>query len=84
MKSMIKVSRIKLIARICIFLLIRLLIVSHFGRNPKNGGSPPRDKKFIMIVILSILLEFIKLVNWLIKNILFKLKMNVIFNVMIV
>jgi len=25
--------------------------ISHFGRNPKNGGSPPRDKKFTIIVV---------------------------------
>lgn len=22
-------------------------ITAHFGKNPKNGGSPPRDRRFI-------------------------------------
>jgi len=84
MKSIIRVNIIKVIERICIFLLINLLIVNHLGKNPKKGGNPPKDKKFIVIEIFNILLIFIELVSWFIKNILFKLKINVIFNVIII
>jgi hypothetical protein len=32
-------------------------IISHFGRNPKNGGSPPKDSKLQNKANLSIGLE---------------------------
>lgn len=30
--------------RIFMFIIIKLLIISHLGRNPKNGGSPLRER----------------------------------------
>lgn len=29
--------------------LIMICITIHFGRNPKKGGSPPRDRRFVEI-----------------------------------
>lgn len=33
-------------------LFIKKLIMIHFGKNPKNGGKPLREKKLIIIDIL--------------------------------
>lgn len=33
-------------------LFIKKLIIIHFGKNPKNGGNPPKEKKLIIIDIL--------------------------------
>lgn len=30
-------------------------IVIHLGKNPKNGGNPPRDNKLIIIINLVVL-----------------------------
>jgi len=29
-------------------------IINHFGKNPVNGGSPPKDKNLVNILILKI------------------------------
>lgn len=50
-------------------LLIKKLIVSHFGKNPRKGGSPPKDKKFNIKIIFIVLLDLI-IVIWC-KNIVF-------------
>jgi hypothetical protein len=35
------------------------LITIHFGKNPMNGGNPPKDKKLIIRDILIILFKLI-------------------------
>lgn len=67
---MIKVSKTIEIIRIKACFSARALIVSHLGKNPINGGSPPRLKKFIINVILINLLSFIWLINCLRKKML--------------
>lgn len=48
-----------------IWLIIKKLIIIHFGKNPIKGGNPPNDKKLINKLIL--IKEFILLINnWLI------------------
>lgn len=42
---------------------IRLLTVNHLGKNPKNGGKPPKDIKFIIKRNLNILFKFNVLLN---------------------
>lgn len=37
-------------------LSIKFIIVIHFGKNPKNGGSPPKDRKFKLKNRFNILL----------------------------
>lgn len=52
--------------------IIKKLITIHLGKNPINGGNPPKERKLIKIEILII--EFIFIINnWLIKNIFNKL-----------
>jgi hypothetical protein len=33
------------------FLFIKSVIINHFGKNPKKGGSPPSDSIKIVILI---------------------------------
>ncbi len=47
---------------------IIIWIVSHFGRNPKKGGNPPKDKIGILKIMLFFFLLSVKLNIW------FKLK----------
>lgn len=44
---MIKINEIKY----RLLFIIKLIII-HFGKNPKKGGSPPKEKKLIKIEIL--------------------------------
>jgi len=60
---MIKVVTIIIVVNINILFLIRVWIVNHFGRNPKRGGSPIRDKKFRLKVKFTIG-EFLIRNNW--------------------
>lgn len=41
-------------------------ITSHLGKNPKNGGNPPNDSKFMNRVNFKILDLKNKVNNWLI------------------
>lgn len=51
-----------------ILLLIKKLIIIHLGKNPINGGKPPRERKLINKLIL--IKKFMLLINnWLIKYI---------------
>jgi hypothetical protein len=34
------------------FILTIKSIIIHFGKNPKNGGSPPKDKRGTKIIVL--------------------------------
>jgi len=61
MNSMIRVVTIIIAVIIIIVLLVIQLITIHFGINPINGGSPPRDKKFNINENLIILFLFIML-----------------------
>lgn len=40
------------------FSFIKKLTVIHLGKNPKKGGNPPKDKKFIIKNNFIILFEF--------------------------
>lgn len=53
-------------------------IIIHFGKNPKNGGKPPKDKRSKNIEIIINLLELNILKVWLILKILNLLNMNTI------
>lgn len=50
-----------------IFLFIISIIVSIFGINPKNGGTPAILKKIVKKIILLILFFLIKVMVWKIK-----------------
>lgn len=60
-----------------LFWIIKL-IISHLGKNPKNGGKPPRDKKFNVKII------FIEMLLLLIKNICLIEKIFMILNIIII
>lgn len=45
-------------------------IISHFGKNPINGGNPPKDNKFKNNINLKIFEQKKELNNWLIWYIL--------------
>lgn len=40
------------------FTIISIMI--HLGKNPKKGGSPPKESRVINIAILKIILFFFK------------------------
>lgn len=42
---MIKVKHTITVIKKIWFVLINDWMTNHFGKNPKNGGSPPKDKK---------------------------------------
>lgn len=65
---MIKVKLIIKIKSKNIFKFIKRSIIIHLGKNPKNGGSPPRDKRGIKITV------FIKNLKLNEEKIWFKLK----------
>lgn len=48
-----------------LFCIIKLITI-HFGKNPKNGGKPPRDNRFKKIDSLIIVFILLKN-NWLIN-----------------
>lgn len=50
--------------------MINISIINHFGKNPKNGGKPPKDNKGINNIIFKNLLELNNLKVWLILKIL--------------
>lgn len=52
-------------------------INNHFGKNPKNGGNPPKDKKFINNVNFKIFLFTNQENNWFKWNNLKILNINV-------
>lgn len=52
------------------FIEINISIVIHFGKNPKNGGNPPKDNKGIKIIIFSKFLKLNKEKIWFILKIL--------------
>jgi hypothetical protein len=61
MYNMINVVMIIIKAIIIRFISVIQLIIIHFGMNPRNGGSPPNDKKLIMNDNLIGLFLFIEL-----------------------
>lgn len=48
------------------FSWIKYWIVSHLGINPRKGGNPPKDKKFIINNSLIMILLFNEIINCLI------------------
>lgn len=61
----------------------RLLIVNHFGKNPRKGGKPPRERKFIINRNFVVLVWFINLNICLMKKILNTRRVRTILMVMI-
>lgn len=55
MNNIIKVKVISIKVNKKLPVEIRLLILSHFGKNPIKGGIPPNEKKFIIKLIFKIL-----------------------------
>lgn len=53
------------------------------GRNPRNGGSPPSDRKFVMNVNLTNLFFKRMLFIWFTKKVLVEFRMNTIFMLII-
>lgn len=49
MNNIINLLRINKKLIIIKLLLIKKLIIIHLGKNPKNGGKPPSERKLIMI-----------------------------------
>lgn len=43
---MIKVKQTAINKRNNWFISTKFWITSHLGKNPKNGGNPPKDKRF--------------------------------------
>jgi len=50
-----------------LFMIIAWMTI-HFGRNPRNGGNPPRDSSDVNIInFISVVSLFVNIV-WLIKD----------------
>lgn len=58
--------------------LIMFSMIIHLGKNPKKGGSPPNDIKFIKKQNFMIGMELLKRYIWLILNKLKALKIMII------
>jgi hypothetical protein len=45
-----------------IFIIVNVSIIIHLGKNPKNGGNPPKDKRTInkKTLIKELLLNILK------------------------
>ena len=41
----------------------------HFGRNPRNGGSPPRDSKDVNIINFISVASLFVIMVWLINDV---------------
>lgn len=41
----------------------------HFGKNPRNGGSPPKDNKDVNIINFISLASLFVIIVWLINDI---------------
>lgn len=65
---MIKDIKIINIIKAYWFTFIKDWITNHFGKNPKKGGNPAKDKKEIINANFKINEWAYKLNNWLIKN----------------
>jgi hypothetical protein len=57
---------------------LNVSIISHLGKNPKNGGNPPKDSKTINIEIFKAIFKFLTKKVWLIFKNLNLLNMKII------
>jgi len=57
-----------------ILVFINKSIINHFGKNPKNGGNPPKESRGIKIMVF---IKNLKLNN---EKIWFKLKIFILLN----
>lgn len=64
MNSIINVIMIKIIVMNNRLLDVIQLITIHFGINPINGGSPPKDIKFLIRVNFTSFELFMILISW--------------------
>lgn len=69
----------RIVALVQCLLSTKLLIVSHLGKNPKNGGNPPSDKKFNINKNFIFFFKVKIILSWLMKKILNFLKIRKIF-----
>jgi uncharacterized RDD family membrane protein YckC len=49
-------------------LLIIAWMVIHFGRNPRNGGSPPSDSSVMNIMIFAVTFFLFVIITWLMND----------------
>jgi hypothetical protein len=52
-------------ARLCV---IMARITIHFGRNPRNGGSPPKDNSDVSIINFTSVVSLVVIMVWLIND----------------
>lgn len=64
-------------------MFVKVWTISHLGKNPKNGGSPPNDKKFNMMESLTNLFWFKEFIICVKNNEAVYLKIITILKVMI-
>lgn len=74
---MIKVITVIIVVRVYWLFKTNNWITNHFGKNPINGGRPPKDSKFRNNINFKIFELKNELNNWLIWYILKLLKINV-------
>jgi len=51
-------------------------ITIHFGRNPRKGGSPPKDNNDVYIFNLIVVISLFVIIVWLINDTLDSLMAN--------
>lgn len=44
-------------------------MIIHFGRNPRNGGSPPRDSSDVNIMNFISVVSLFVIIVWLMKDV---------------
>jgi hypothetical protein len=59
---------IKIVASGAILFVIMAWITIHFGRKPRNGGSPPRDSSDVNIMNFISVASLFVIRVWLIKD----------------
>jgi hypothetical protein len=52
---------------IMLFIIIDWITI-HFGRNPRNGGSPPRDSNEVNIINFINVVSLFVIIVWLIND----------------
>ena len=57
-----------IVASGAILFIIMAWIIIHFGRNPRNGGRPPKDSSDVNIINLIIVMSLFVIMVWLIND----------------
>lgn len=66
---MIKDVTTIIVARGARLFIIMAWIIIHFGRNPRKGGSPPRESNEVNIINLVIVMSLFVIMVWLINDV---------------